>query len=176
MNVILIGYRGTGKTTVARLLAARLGWPCVDSDAEIEREAGATIAEIFSREGEAGFRQREAAVVARLLQTDHSILSLGGGAILNEETRSRLPQAGHVVWLAASAETIHARLSADPATTATRPNLTSEGGLKEIRDLLQQREALYRQCAELMIDTESKTPTAIADDIVQLLRLNAAQD
>jgi len=174
MNLILIGYRGTGKSTVARLLAARLDWPCVDSDVEAEREAGATIAEIFAREGEAGFRQREAAVVARLLQSDRCIISLGGGAVLREETRQRLTHARHVVWLSASAETIHARIAADPATPSTRPNLTPSGGFEEIRDLLRQREAMYRQCAQCTVDTENKLPAAIAEEIVERLQLDTA--
>jgi shikimate kinase len=172
MNLILIGYRGTGKSTVARLLAARLGWPCVDSDAQIEQEAEATIAEIFAREGEAGFRQREAAVVQRLLGSDRCVVSLGGGAILNEQTRGELPKAGRVVWLVASAETIHTRLTADPATPSTRPNLTPSGGLEEIRELLRKREPLYSQCAELAIDVENKLPATIVEEIFAHFQLD----
>lgn len=170
MNLILIGYRGTGKSTVARLLAARLGWAWVDSDAEIEREAGATIAEIFAREGEAGFRDREAAVVARLLENDNRVVALGGGAVLREESRQSLAAAGRVVWLRATAETIHQRLSADPSTVTGRPNLTASGGMPEIRDLLQRREAIYQQCADLEVDTENKDPAAVANEILFRLK------
>ena len=166
MNLILIGYRGTGKSTVARLLAERLGWAWVDSDAEVEREVGATIAEIFAREGEAGFRDREAAVVARLLEDDNRVVALGGGAVLREETRQKLAAAGKVVWLRATAETIHLRLASDPGTVTGRPNLTAGGGMPEIRDLLQRRQAIYQRCADLEVDTDNKDPAAVAAEIL----------
>jgi len=174
MNLILIGYRGTGKSTVARLLAQRLDWPWIDSDAEIEREAGATIAEIFAREGEAGFRDHEAEVVARLLADDHRVVALGGGAILRDDTRDKLAAAGTVVWLLATAETIHKRLSADPGTVSGRPNLTAGGGMPEIRDLLQRRQAIYQRCADFEVDTDNKDPAAVADEILLHLRLPPA--
>ena len=167
MNIILIGYRGTGKSTVARLLAQRLGWNWVDSDVEVELETGASVAEIFAREGEAGFRAREAAVVARLLAGDQRVLSLGGGAVLRAETRERLIGAGQVVWLSATAETIHQRLSADPATVTARPNLTANGGIPEIRDLIAQRQPIYQQCAAFAVDTENKAPAAVAEEILR---------
>jgi shikimate kinase len=166
MNLILIGYRGTGKSTVARLVAARLGWEWVDSDAEIEREAAETIAEIFAREGEAGFRAREAEVVARLLTGDERVIALGGGAVLSAETRRRLAGSGRVVWLTAAAETIHRRLAADPATATGRPSLTLAGGMPEIRELLAQRQPLYQQCANLVVDTDNKDPAAVAEEIL----------
>ena len=170
MNIILIGYRGTGKSTVARLLAERLGWSSADSDVEIELETGESVAEIFAGEGEAGFRAREAAVVARLLAGDQCVLSLGGGAVLRPETRERLTGAGKVVWLTATPETIHRRLASDPTTVTGRPNLTANGGMPEIRDLIAQRQPIYQQCADFAVDTENKAPAAVAEEILQRIR------
>jgi shikimate kinase len=163
---VLIGYRGTGKTTVGRLLAARLGWAFVDADDEIEAAAGCSIAEIFAREGEPGFREREARVVAELAQREKHVISLGGGAVLREETRSVIRSAGEVVWLTASPETIYSRISGDTSTSARRPNLTVRGGLAEIEEVLAMRRPFYEACAMRTIDTEGRSPEEIAASIL----------
>jgi shikimate kinase len=168
-SIILIGYRGTGKTTVGRLLAERLRWAFVDADDEIEAAAGCSIAEIFAREGEAGFREREMRVIAKLAQTTGSVVSLGGGAVLRVENRAALRAAGQVIWLTASPQTILARLTRDATTAARRPNLTSRGGLAEIEELLTSRQPLYRECATLTIDTEGRTAEEIAASILESL-------
>jgi shikimate kinase len=168
MLIALIGYRGTGKTAVARLLAERLDWSWRDADVELERRAGRTIAEIFAADGEATFRALESTVLTDLMQLDRTVLSLGGGVVLRSENRRALQEA-IVVWLAASPETIHERLAADPTTASRRPNLTADGGLTEIRSELDRRRELYRQSAHFSVDTELKTPDDIAAEI--LLRL-----
>lgn len=107
MNVYLIGFRGSGKTTVGQQLAGRLGLSAIDSDDLIEQAAGASIREIFEREGEAGFRDREQAVVEQLASAAESaprVVSLGGGAILREANRQQLAASGVCVWLTASPE------------------------------------------------------------------------
>jgi shikimate kinase len=172
--IYLIGYRGTGKTSVARELAARLGYDWVDSDDVVEREAGKTIAEIFAAEGEDGFREREVRAVDALSRPSTSsgsaqrpvVVALGGGAVLREESRQAICGAGPVVWLTATADTILERLAADPVTARRRPGLTSVGGRAEIEKLLVVRTPLYRQCATLVVDTEGKTPAEVADQIV----------
>jgi shikimate kinase len=163
MNLYLIGYRGTGKTTVGRLVAAARGWPCVDADEEIERRAGKTIAEIFQEQGEPAFRELEAAVVADFTtRTDH-VVSLGGGAILRAESRKQLKASGKTVWLTAAPQTILARLEQDAWTRQRRPALTVHATpLAEIEHLLAAREPLYRECADQIIDTEGKSPEEIA--------------
>jgi shikimate kinase len=168
-SIVLIGYRGTGKTTVGRILADRLGWSFVDADDDIEAAAGCSIAEVFTREGEAGFRQREARVVADLCRRESHVVSLGGGAVLRDENRAAIRAAGHVVWLTASPATILGRIAGDAATSARRPKLTTRGGLPEIEELLAKRRPMYEECATITIDTEGHAPDQIAALILDSL-------
>ena len=165
-SIALIGYRGTGKTTVAQILAKRLGFDWVDADVEVEQRAGKSIADIFETSGEEAFRDLETEVVADLCQREHTVLALGGGAILREANRKCLAQCQQIVWLQASAETIAQRLGTDPTTADRRPNLTNRGGLHEIEQMLATREPIYRACATLEVDTEGKDPANIVDEIV----------
>jgi len=167
--VFLIGYRGTGKTTVARLVADRAGWDWADADAELEARAGRTIRDVFADEGEAGFRDRESAVLAELCGMRRKVVATGGGVVLRPENRERL-RAGRVVWLTADVETIAARLAADPTTTSRRPHLTAAGGREEIAALLCAREPLYRACADWVVDTVGHTPDEVAGVVAGLLR------
>jgi shikimate kinase len=164
--VFLIGYRGTGKTTVARELAARLGYRAVDSDDIVESEAGKSIARIFAEDGEPTFRDMEANAVAALSREQRVVVGLGGGAVLREENRRAIKAAGRVIWLQASVDTILARVAADPMTLARRPNLTASGGRIEIEELLAKRTPLYSECATLIVDTEGKTASEVAEEIV----------
>lgn len=158
LMLILIGYRGTGKTTLAEPLAARLGWTAVDADVELERRAGRTIKQIFDDGGEPEFRRIERETLVELLTKDRLVIAAGGGAILNAETRRDFKAAGPVVWLKASADTIEQRLYGDATTAQRRPNLTASGGRQEIEQLLAQREPLYRECATLEVATDEPLP------------------
>jgi shikimate kinase len=169
-SVFLIGYRGTGKSTVARELAKRLGFEVLDADDEIERRAGKSIAAIFAEDGEAVFRELESDVVADLCKLQRYVIALGGGAVMNEVNRAGVRLAGLVVWLKAPVEILAERLAADAATQSRRPNLTTAGGVSEIETVLAAREPIYRMCATLEVDTASKTPAAIADEILQRLK------
>jgi shikimate kinase len=169
MILTLIGYRATGKTTLARLLAKRLGWDWIDAAVEIERIAGKSIARIFAEEGEPAFRDREARVIADLCRRDRLVLAAGGGAPLREENRGALRAAGKVVWLTALPETLHRRMTGDATTATRRPNLTAHGPMEEIAHLLAVREPLYRQTADLTVDTENGSPEQLADDILRQL-------
>lgn len=169
MHIALVGYRGTGKTTVARLVAERLRWEAIDSDDEIERQARKSIAEIFADEGETEFRELEVQVVSRLCLRERAVLSVGGGAVLRAENRTALRHEGRVVWLQATAETLLARLEQDQSTSQRRPNLTARGGLAEIVELLAVREPLYRETAHLAVDTEGKEPADVAEEIIARL-------
>ncbi len=165
MNIYLIGYRGSGKTTVARHLASRLWWHWLDADPHIEERAGRSIREIFADEGEAGFRQREAEAVAELSLYSQLVVALGGGAVLRDDNRQAIRRSGKVVWLRASPERLWSRIEADPTTNARRPNLTAEGGVDEVRRLLAERTPLYEQCADLTLDSDKRSPEQLADTI-----------
>jgi shikimate kinase len=164
--IVLIGYRGTGKTTVAQLLARRLGWDWVDADVEVELRAGKSIAAIFTDDGELAFRDLEATVVAELCAQAQTVVALGGGAVLREANRQAIRGCQDVVWLKASVETLADRVAGDPLTAARRPNLTNHGGRTEIEVLLAKRTPFYRSCATLEVDTENRDPAEIVDEIV----------
>lgn len=165
-SIYLIGYRGSGKTTVARELAVRLSYDFIDADDEIEERAGKSIAAIFAEDGEAAFRALESDVVADLCRLRRAVVSLGGGAVMNETNRTAIRFAGTVVWLTANVETLANRLATDETTAARRPSLTSAGGLTEIETVLAMREPIYRACATFEIDTEEKSPTEVVDEIL----------
>ncbi len=170
-TIVLIGYRGTGKTTVARALAAHLQYDWVDTDDLVEQSMGKTITEIFSQLGESTFREQEVTVVDDLCRKTRMVVATGGGAVLREENRKSMMACAEVIWLTASPETIAERLTSDPATEQRRPNLTNQGGRNEIETLLLQRSPIYRQCATMTVDTEGKTPDEIVEEIVE--KMNA---
>ena len=169
-NIFLTGYRATGKTSVAQLMADQLGLEAIDADVFLESEARMTIAEIFEAEGEQGFRERESSVVHQLAQRDELVVALGGGAIVREENRRAIQGRGVTVWLTASPEIIFDRMSTDPLTGKRRPNLTATGGLQEIQQLLEQRNPLYQEVADFSVDTEQMTPAEVAGEIIAKLR------
>lgn len=169
MNLTLIGYRATGKTTLAKLLAERLGWEWIDADVEIERRAGKTISRIFGEDGEPAFRDLEARVIADLCGRDRLVLAAGGGAPLRPESRQAMRDNGQVVWLVAQPETILARMTGDATTADRRPNLTDRGPLDEIIGLMEARESIYRESAHLTVDTEGKTPEQLTTEILDRL-------
>ncbi|MHC4179138.1 MAG: shikimate kinase [Planctomycetota bacterium] len=171
MLLILIGYRATGKTTLARLLAGRLGWDWIDADVEIERRVGKSIARIFAEEGEPAFRDIEAEVIAGLCRRDRLVLAAGGGAPMRQESRRAMRDSGKVVWLVARPETILTRMSDDATTPGRRPNLTDRGPLEEITHLLARREPIYRESAHMVVDTEGKTPERLVAEILERLEL-----
>ena len=171
MLITLIGYRGTGKSTIAPRLASKLKFDWVDADIELENYTGRSIREIFATDGEPGFRRLEREVLVHLLKRDRLVLAAGGGAILNEATRKEFRVAGPVVWLQASVETIARRILRDGTGSPHRPNLTATGGIDEIRTLVTQREPLYQECATITVLSEGSSVEALVQRI--LLQLPA---
>ncbi len=164
-SLFLIGPRGSGKTTVARLLAARLGWDWVDADDVLEARHGRSVRVLFAEEGEAGFRDRESAVLADLCGRRRCVVSTGGGVVVREANRALLRASGFVVWLTAGAETLWRRMQEDERSADRRPMLTV-GGRAEVEEILRVREPWYRECAHLTVQTEGRTAEAVAEEIL----------
>jgi shikimate kinase len=166
--IFLIGYRGTGKSTVARLLAEKLGWQAIDADEILELRYGKSIRSIFADEGEAGFRVKEATILAEICQQSKQVIATGGGCVLRSDNRAKMKAAGFVVWLTADAQTLWNRLQADASSCERRPPLTT-GGLAEIVELLQAREPYYADCASMVVDTVGRSAEEIAAAIMERL-------
>jgi len=170
MSIVLIGYRGSGKTTIGRILAQRLGLAFVDSDALIVEGAGMSILEIFEEYGAARFRELEEKMVAVALGLQDRVIALGGGSLEREANRTALAVSGHrVVYLQCEAEELHRRISADPKSAAARPGLTSLDALAEVRHLLTRREPIYRQAMHVPLDVTKLSPDQAAQRIVAWL-------
>ena len=173
-RITLIGYRGTGKSTVAGLLADMLGCGWCDADAVLEGRVGCSIATLVRERGEGVFRDAEAAVLADLLAAYPGVLSTGGGAVLRAGNREALREAGRpIVWLTAAADVVRARLAADPGTAERRPALsasTTGDPLAEVAATLSAREPLDRECADHSVDTSALPPAEVAAEIMAWLR------
>jgi shikimate kinase len=148
-NLYLVGLMGAGKTTVGRLLAKHYGCTFHDSDHEIEARTGVRIPVIFEIEGEAGFRKREEAMIAELTTLSGIVLATGGGAILSVANRENLRRNGVVIYLRGSPEHLHERTRND----RNRPLLQTEDPLAKLRELYRQRDPLYREVADIVVDT-----------------------
>jgi shikimate kinase len=171
MSVVLIGYRGSGKSTVGRLLAARRGAAFVDTDEMIVESAGRSIREIFAASGEADFRKQETWAIELAVAEPGRVISVGGGAVEAEKNRRLLREYGVVVWLDAPAATLWRRIDNDPATASGRPDLGG-GGEDEVRAVLARRNPLYAATADHRILVISGSPDNVVNDIE--LRLAAA--
>lgn len=169
MNIILTGYRCTGKTSVGRRLAARLGRPFYNTDDFIVKRAGKTIEEIVAAGGWPAFREAERAVIKDFSGMYGSIISPGGGAFLDERNVADMKKNGLFVWLVADAATIARRLEKDRAGGASRPSLTGKPVEQEVREVLAEREPLYRRIADLTVDTSARTVEEVATTIIRAL-------
>lgn len=156
---------GAGKSTIGRLLAKELRLPFKDSDKEIEQRTGANIPWIFDREGEAGFREREQAVIGELCAADGLVLATGGGAVMREENRRALHAGGRVVYLHASVEQQVSRTARD----RNRPLLRTANPAQVLSDLLALRDPLYREIADVVIETDERPPRMVVMEILARL-------
>jgi len=164
-NVFLVGPMGAGKTTIGRQLAVALDFEFEDSDHAIQKRTGVDIPTIFEFEGEQGFRQREAQVIEELTQRQDVVLATGGGAVLNADNRRHLAARGFVVYLHCSPEQQYDRTTRD----RNRPLLHTEDPLQRLRDLMQERDPLYRQVADLVVSTEKRTASSAVREIRRFL-------
>lgn len=170
-RVTLIGYRGTGKSTVAARLADALGLPWLDADAVLEERVGCPITELVASRGEVAFRDLESEVLCGLLPDFAGVLATGGGVVLRPDNRRLLRAAGRpVVWLTAPADVIRRRLAADPQTATRRPALAGRDPLAEVDAALEARAALYQEAADVAFDTAAESPADVATRILAWLR------
>jgi shikimate kinase len=167
MNVFLVGPMGSGKSAVGRQLARRLGLEFVDSDEEIAARTGVDIPYIFEREGEAGFRAREAEVLDELTGRDRVLVATGGGAVLDPASRARLRARGRVVYLRTSVDQQLARTR----RSDTRPLLNTVDPRGTLARLFAQRAPLYAEVAELTVDTDGRKVRTVVDQICRQLGL-----
>ena len=170
-SIVLVGMMGVGKSSIGRRLAALLGIPFVDADAEIEKAAGMSVADIFSRHGEADFRSGEARVIARLLEGGPQVLATGGGAVMNADTRAAIKTKGISIWLRAEFEVLIRRIS---KRKNERPMLQTADPAATLRQLLEVRDPIYAQ-ADIAVDSREVPHEAIVSQIVNALtaHLNA---
>jgi shikimate kinase len=166
-GLALIGYRGTGKSTVGRIVADRLNRRFLDADLEIEARAGRSIRSIFAEWGETVFRDWEQQTLAELTSAfADAVVATGGGVVLREINRRQIRNFGFVVWLRADPSELARRLESDGRGLAERPPLTSAGTLTEIAQVLEVRIPLYQELADLVIETGDKTPDEVAAAIL----------
>lgn len=165
-RVFLVGPMGAGKTTIGKLLADDLHLEFIDVDREIEVRSGVDIPWIFDREGEAGFRIRESAALNELSQLERVLISTGGGAVLSPENRKLMSATGSVVYLHTSVDEQVRRTSRD----RKRPLLQNDDPARVLAELMAIREPLYRDVADIIVDTDGRSPKTVAQDIAARLR------
>jgi shikimate kinase len=165
-TIILIGFMGAGKTSVGQLVARALGREFVDTDLLVQRQARMDINEIFQHEGEEGFRRREAAAIDRAIAIPGRVVAVGGGAVLSAENRTALKQAGLLVYLRATPETLAGRL----VGATDRPLLDSGDRVGRIRDLLVARGPIYETAGDLVVDTDRQSPEQSAGEVLEWYR------
>lgn len=164
-NIVLTGFMGTGKSEVSRELARILGWNSIDIDTEIEKSQKITITEIFKQFGEPRFREIETETIKKFSNSKDVIISTGGGAVLKQENMDALQENGVIVCLTAKPEIILQRTS----NNNDRPLLQVDNPLGKIKKLLEFRMPYYEK-ADIMIDTEGKTPLEVAEEIIEKVK------
>jgi shikimate kinase len=166
MNIVLIGYRGTGKSEVGQLLAGRLGKRLIGMDAEIVKQAGLSIPEIVAQHGWVKFRDLETGVARRLAELDELVVDTGGGIIERPENIEALRRNARIFWLRASVDTIVARIQGGTERPAL---IAGKTFTEEVAEVLERRIPRYREAADYAIDTDDLTPVQVAEKIVEFL-------
>ncbi|MBI5968997.1 MAG: shikimate kinase [Deltaproteobacteria bacterium] len=169
MNIVLIGLRGSGKSTVGRGLAARMGREFVDTDDLVEKCLGASIKETVNKKGWSFFRAVEKGVVEDVCHGDHLVIAAGGGAVLDPENVRSLKKNGLVIWLKADRQVLYDRINQDPRTMANRPTLTGKGALEELGEIMAYREPFYEKAADMQLDTTELGAEGVVERILSIL-------
>ena len=166
MNIFMIGYRSTGKSTVGKRLADRLGLTFVDADWELAEQAGEEIREVVRTKGWPFFRELEKNVMGRICRRREILCATGGGVVGDDENIRMMQESGLLVWLRADVNTIRNRMKKDGGTDLSRPGLTDRGAFDEIESVLLDRTPLYENAADLAIDTGGISVDAVVSGII----------
>jgi shikimate kinase len=169
MNIILIGYRGSGKSTVGSRLASRMGRRFVDTDDLIESEEG-EIREMVASHGWDYFRTIEKKRIEEISKEDNLVIALGGGAVLDPDNVVNLSKNGLIIWLKADREVVQKRINQDPRTFASRPTLTGRGTIEELEEIMVFRDPYYEKAAKIQFDTSSMNVEAVVENILTVLK------
>jgi shikimate kinase len=171
MNIVLVGFRGSGKTTVGRAIAERLKREFVDCDEFIEKRTQLTIKEIFERFGESHFRKLESEAITELAKLDGKVIATGGGAVLKYQNMQVFKRAGgRIFFLEIGAETAFVRIQEDPTTRSRRPALTDKDPATEIREQILLRAPYYLKAADVVVKAESRTVEQVVEEILRDLQ------
>jgi shikimate kinase len=169
-NLVLMGYRATGKTSVGARLAELLHRPFVDLDQVLVREAGRSVAEIVAQGGWAEFRRLEKELVARYRDARGLILATGGGVVLDPDNVAALKENGILIWLTADPAAIQTRLAQDQPRDANRPSLTGGGTVREVLEVLEARAPLYQAAAQIIVDTTHNSVAQVVELVLAALK------
>jgi shikimate kinase len=175
MNIVLIGYRCTGKTSVGKQLGAQLGRDFLDTDTKIEERAGRSIEWVVAHRGWEYFRRIERSVIKEISMSDALVIATGGGVVMDEENVENLRRNGWVVWLEGSAEVLRARMAKDQESGKARPALTGRTSTEEIGQVLKSRVPLYQRASHVQIDTNANTVSQVAAMIMRSLPKDCSQ-
>jgi shikimate kinase len=170
LNIFLIGFRGTGKTTIGKIISRMLDREFIDADEYLEQKEGKTVKDIFDEGGEKLFREMESRVIAELCLLDNKIIATGGGVILREENVKKLKKNGVLILLTADVDTIYKRIYRDKLTQQKRPSLTDRNGYQEIEYLLEYRNPFYDKAADFVLNTDSMSVNDAARRIVNFIK------
>jgi len=162
MNIVLIGYRGSGKSTVGKRLASRMQRRFVDTDDLIESKEG-QISDIVKSHGWNYFRAMERRMIEEISKEDNLIIALGGGAVLDSDNIANVERNGLIIWLKADQEVLRKRMNQDPRTPASRPTLTGKGTIEELEEIMDFRNPFYEKAATIQLDT----PTLNVEEVVE---------
>ncbi|MCD4717992.1 MAG: shikimate kinase [Desulfobacterales bacterium] len=169
MNIVLIGYRCSGKTEVGKILAKELGRDFLDTDALIEKDTGHSVEKIVSGKGWDHFREIEKRLVAEVSRNDHLVVATGGGFVMDEENVQNLKKNGWVVWLSAGGDVLKHRMDKDRESGRPRPSLTGDNPLEEIKEVLSIRKPLYERAGDFVVDTGTLSIGEVAATIINAL-------
>ena len=170
MNLFLIGYRCTGKTTIGKSIAIIIDWSFVDSDILVIKECGKSIKDIIDTEGWEAFRRMERSTLKQICTKDRQVVATGGGVVLDADNIKAMKTSGMIIWLGATAETIQKRMLQDKNTGNFRPALTDKGRMEEIENMLLKRNPYYESAGDFSIHTDDVPVNEITEIIIQRIK------